>query len=178
MRLSDRPNIRIDNGNIADSGVIPGVDSLRYAGAEDAGVLGPLSLVGEYGRLWLDRPDLGNKAFEGYYAYGSYFLTGETRPFRNGNFDRIKPFRELGKEGLGAFEIALRYDHLDLSDTPVPGRAGNQAETVTLGLNWYFNPYAKMLFNWVRFSGKNAPLDPIELKTRGDVAAARLHVDF
>ena len=105
-------------------------------------------------------------------------LTGETRPFRAGNFDRIRPFRELGKDGLGAFEIALRYDHLDLADTPVLARAGNEATSVTLGLNWYFNPFAKLMFNWVRFTGDNTPLDPVGSKTKGDALATRLHLDF
>lgn len=178
VRLSDRPNIRIDNGNIADSGVITGVNSARYLGGEAAAVFGPLTLAGEYGRLWLDRPVLGDEAFDGFYAYATFFLTGETRPFKGGNFDRVKPFTQLGKDGLGAFEIALRYDRLDLANTPVAGRAGNKAESITLGLNWYFNAYAKLLFNWVRFNGTNTPLDPIGNRTKGDVVATRLHVDF
>jgi phosphate-selective porin OprO/OprP len=178
VRLSDRPNIRIDNGNIADTGVITGVETLRYAGVEAAGVFGPLTVAGEYGRLWLDRPALADEAFDGFYAYATYFLTGETRPFRGGNFDRVKPFRELGKDGLGAFELALRYDRLDLSNTPVAARAGNESESWTIGLNWYFNPFAKMLFNWVRFNGTNTLLDPIGARTKGDVLATRLHLDF
>ncbi len=178
VRLSDRPNIRIDNGNIADTGVITGVESLRYAGVEAAGVFGPLTVAGEYGRLWLDRPAFANESFDGFYAYATYFLTGETRPFRGGNFDRVKPFRELGKDGLGAFELAIRYDRLDLSNTPVVARAGNEAESWTFGLNWYFNPFAKLLFNWVRFDGTNTPLDPVGTRTKGDVLATRLHLDF
>lgn len=178
VRLSDRPNIRVDNGNIADSGVITGVRTLRYAGAEAATVFGPFTLAGEAGRLWLDRPNLRNEHFDGYYGYASYFLTGETRPFKAGNFDRVKPFTELGKDGLGAFEVALRYDHLDLSNTPIVARAGNEASSWTLGLNWYFNPYAKLMFNWVRFKGNNTPLDPIGSETKGDALATRLHVDF
>ena len=178
VRFSDRPNIRVDNGNIADSGVITGVESLRYLGAEAAGVFGPLTVAGEAGRIWLDRPSLPNEHFTGYYAYASYFLTGETRPFRGGNFDRVRPFKELGKDGLGAFEVALRYDHLDLENTPVLARVGNDATSVTLGLNWYFNPYAKLMFNWVRFSGDNTPLDPIGVDTKGDALATRLHLDF
>jgi phosphate-selective porin OprO/OprP len=178
VRLSDRHNVRIDNGNIADSGIIPGVESVRYAGAEAAGVLGPVTLAGEYGRIWLDRPGLTNEAFDGFYVYGTWFVTGETRSFRNGNFDRIKPFKELGKDGLGALELAFRYDSLDLSNTPVLARAGNQAESLTLGLNWYFNPYVKLMFNWVRFNGSNTPLDPVGAKTRGDALATRLHLDF
>ena len=178
VRLNDRPDIRIDGGNIAESGVITGVDSLRYAGAEAAGVFGSLTLAGEAGRLWLDRSGLPNEAFTGYYAFATYFLTGETRPFKGGNFDRIRPLKELGKDGLGAFELAARYDHLNLSDTPVIARAGNKASSVTLGLNWYFNPYAKLMFNWVHFWGDNTPLDPIGDKAKGDAFAGRLHLDF
>lgn len=178
VRLSDRPNIRVDNGNIADSGVITGVDSMRYAGAEAAGVLGPLTVAGEGGRLWLDRPVFGDDHFTGYYGYAAYMLTGESRPFKGGNFDRVRPFHELGKDGLGAFELALRYDHIDLGDTPVAVRTGNFASSVTGGLTWYFNPYAKLMFNWVHFWGHNTPLDPVGDTTRGDAFAGRLHLDF
>lgn len=178
VRLSDRPNIRVDNGNIADSGVITDVNSLRYGGFEAAGVFGPLTLAGEAGRIWLDRRGLPNEHFTGFYGYASYFLTGETRPFKGGNFDRIRPFKELGKDGLGAFEVALRYDRLDLSNTPVLAREGNDASTLTLGLNWYFNPYAKLMFNWVHFRGDNSPLDPVGDRTAADVLATRLHLDF
>ena len=178
VRLSDRPNIRVDNGNIADTGVITGVRSLRYGGAEAAGVFGALTVAGEIGRLWLDRTDASNEHFTGYYGYAAYMLTGETRPFRGGNFDRIRPFKELGKDGLGAFELAVRYDHLDLENTPLLARAGNDASSLTVGLNWYFNPYAKLMFNWIRFSGDNTPLDPVGDETEGDAVATRLHLDF
>jgi phosphate-selective porin OprO/OprP len=178
VRFNDRPNIRIDNGNIADSGVITGVESLRYLGGEAAAVFGPVTLAGEYGRVWLDRPEEDNLSFDGFYLYGTWFITGESRPFRNGNFDRVKPFTSLGQDGLGAFELALRYDKINLGDTPVEARIGNRAESLTVGLNWYFNPYAKMLFNWVRFDGVNTPLDPDGDRTEGDVFATRLHLDF
>jgi phosphate-selective porin OprO/OprP len=178
VRLNDRPNIRVDNGNIADSGVITGVRSLRYAGAEAAGVFGPVTVAGEYGRLWLDRDALPNEAFDGFYVYGSWFVTGETRPFKNGNFDRVRPFTNVGQDGLGAIELAVRYDKIDLANTPVLARAGNKADSWTLGVNWYLNPYAKIMFDWVRFSGNNTPLDPVGSKTEGDALATRLHLDF
>jgi phosphate-selective porin OprO and OprP len=178
VRLNDRPNIRIDGGNIADTGVITGARSLKYGGIEAAAVFGPLTVVGEAGRLELDRFGPDKARFSGYYGYASYMLTGETRPFKGGNFDRIRPFRELGKDGLGAFEVALRYDHVDLSETPVPPRVGNEASSMTAGVNWYFNPYAKLMVNWVRFWGDNTPLDPVGLKTKADALATRLHLDF
>lgn len=178
VRLTDRPNIRVDGGNIADSGVIPTVASLTYLGGEAAAVFGPVTLAGEYGRIWLDRPNLPNEAFDGFYIYGSWFITGETRPFNKGNFDRVRPFKTFGKDGFGALELALRYDYLDLSNTPVVARAGNKAHSWTLGLNWYLNPYAKIMFNWVRFNGDNTPLDPVGAETKGDALATRLHLDF
>jgi len=178
VRLSDRPNIRIDNGNIADSGIITNVRDMHYAGAEAAGVLGPLTVAGEAGRLWLNRFGAADARFTGYYGYAAYMLTGETRGFKGGNFDRIKPFRDLGNGGVGAFEVALRYDHIDLAQTPVPERAGNEASSLTAGLNWYFNPYAKVMLNWIRFWGDNTPLDPVGSKTKGDAVAGRLHLDF
>lgn len=179
VRVNDRPGVRIDNGNIADSGVVSNVHSAAYTGVEAATIFGPFTVAGEAGRLWLDRLNgAPNVHFSGYDGYASYFLTGETRPMKGGNYDRVRPFHDLGHDGFGAVELALRYDHIDLSDTPVLARAGNEATSVTAGLNWYLNPYAKMQFNWIRFWGNNTPLDPIGSKTKGDAFASRLHLDF
>ena len=90
----------------------------------------------------------------------------------------MRPYKELGKDGLGEFEVVLRYDQLDLGSTPILARAGNQAKSVTFGVNWYFNPYAKLMLNLIHFSGDNTPLDPIGAKTKGDALATRLHFDF
>ena len=192
IRLSDRPNVRVDNGNIADSGIIGGVGvnrvtSLRYVGGEAAGVLGPVMVFGEYNRLTLHRPDAYDPKLDGFYVAGSFFLTGETHPFKNGNLDRVKPLSNLGENGgWGAFELTARYDKIDLSDTPVPLRAGNEASSWTAGLTWYLNPYAKILFNYVRFKGDAsslvaqpaAPAPAVVGTVRGDAFATRLHLDF
>jgi phosphate-selective porin OprO and OprP len=179
IRLTERPNVRVDGGNIIDSGVITNVRHVAYAGAEAAAVHGPFSLTGEYGRFTAIRsgglPDLN---FDGFYVYGSWFLTGETRSFRNGNFDRLKPYNNLGKTGWGAVELALRYDRLNADATSVRARAGNHADSLTTALNWYFNPNAKLMFNWVRFSGSNTPLDPVGTQTAGDAFLTRLHLDW
>lgn len=179
VRLTERPNIRVDNSNIADSGVITGTDSLTYLGAEAALVQGPLTVVGEYGRLRLNRPDLADVTFDGYYAFATWFLTGESRAFRNGNFDRVRPLRDLkAGSGWGAVELALRYDRLDLSNTPVLARAGGDSNSWTLAMNWYLNANAKVMVNWVRFAGDNTPLDPLGNETAGDTFAARVHLDW
>ena len=180
LRLTERPNIRVDNGNIIDTGVIPGVDNLYYAGAEATLVHGPFSLTGEFGRLYVDRlPGLPDTHFDGGYVYGSWFVTGETRAFRTGNFDRIRPLSPFSnKGGTGAVELAVRYDTLDVGSTPVAARLGTRASSLTAGLNWYLTPNFKLQFNYIRFEGDNTPLDPVGAKTKGDAVATRLHLDW
>ncbi|MBL8631358.1 MAG: hypothetical protein JNM81_17110 [Rhodospirillaceae bacterium] len=180
LRLSDRPSIRVDGGLIADTGVITSVKDINYWGVEAAGVLGPFSVQSEYGELEANRIGLSDVTFDGGYVYGSWFLTGESRTFKNGTVDRLRPkanFNPL-KGNWGAVELALRYDWFDFANTPVAARAGNDGHSVTTALNWYLNPNTKFLFNWVRFSGDNTPLDPVGNETKGDAFAARLHLDF
>jgi len=180
VRLGDRPNVRVDNGNIVDSGVITNVDNLFYAGIEGTAVFGPLSITGEYGHLEIDRfSGFGDVSSDGFYVYGSWFVTGETRVFRSGNFDRIRPLNNFSNVGgTGAVELLLRYDDIDVSDTPVVARAGNDARSYTAAANWYLTPNFKLQFNYIRFAGRNTPLDPIGIRTRGDAVATRLHIDW
>ncbi|MBL8642982.1 MAG: hypothetical protein JNK21_03535 [Rhodospirillaceae bacterium] len=180
VRLSDRPSIRVDGGLIADTGVITGVQDLYYWGVEGAGVWGPFSIQSEYGELQAQRIALSDVTFDGGYVFGSWFLTGESRTFRNGTVDRLRPkanFNPL-KGGWGAVELAVRYDWFDFANTPVAGRIGNDGHSTTFAVNWYLNPNTKILFNWIRFAGDNTPLDPVGTETKGDALAARLHIDF
>ncbi len=71
----------------------------------------------------------------------SWFLTGETRPYRvkRGSFGRVEPNR-----ATGAFELALRYSILDLNDGSV---SGGTEENVTLGVNWYYGRNVRLMTN-------------------------------
>jgi phosphate-selective porin OprO and OprP len=84
------------------------------------------------------------------YVYGSWFLTGESRPYDRaaGVFMRVKPRRDLSLRGggLGAVELGARYSHVDLDDGSVHGGV---MDLGTLGLNWYWNPYMKMKLNYI-----------------------------
>lgn len=186
LRVSERPNSRVDGGVIVDSGVIPSVRDAWYVGAEAALVRGPFSLQAEYGRLAVERFDaLTNPHFHGGYVFGSFFVTGESRTFKNGVVDRLKPFKNFSLHGggPGAIELALRYDALDLGETPVVGRVGSDAESLTAAINWYLNPNIKVMLNYIRFDGHDSPLvDPLfatdGTTAAGDTVAARLHLDF
>ena len=49
-------------------------------------------------------PD-GNPSFWGGYIEAGYFLTGETRGYKNGTWDRTKVLKPFSKGGSGAFQI-------------------------------------------------------------------------
>lgn len=185
VRFGDRPGSRVDNTRILDTGSIRNVSDAYFLGGEAIAAYGPFSVQGEYGKTWLSRKDTlsapgvvtavnPDYQFEGYYVFASWMITGESRPFKNGTLDRIRPKASVGEGGLGAFELAFRYDHLDLSDA----KAGHEATSYTTALNWYFTPNMKLMFNWMRFDGVNTPLDPIGNKTKGDLFSTRVHVDF
>jgi phosphate-selective porin OprO/OprP len=59
----------------------------------------------------------GNPSFWGGYVEAGYFLTGETRGYKNGAWDRTKVLKPFSKGGSGAFQINGRIDYLDLDSS-------------------------------------------------------------
>jgi phosphate-selective porin OprO/OprP len=131
-------------------------------GAEDASLYdfelaaqyGPYSLQGEYmladvsGKASGTLPDPGNPLLSGWYAYASWVITGEHRIYKQdeGAFSGVNPKRNFLRGGPGAFELAVRYSNLDLDDEDV---SGGTLDDVTVGLIWYLNPNARVMFNYV-----------------------------
>jgi phosphate-selective porin OprO/OprP len=72
-------------------------DEQHLLGAEAAGVIGPFSLQSEFIYSTLDTEFMGDADLYGWYVFASYFLTGESRPYKtsNGTFDRIRPQSEF-----------------------------------------------------------------------------------
>ena len=108
---------------------------------EAAFVWGPFSMQGEYAQLSTNTFDnipgvLNNNVdptYDGWYVDASYWLTGETRTYEadTGEFGRPKVKNPVlwgkGQGGWGAWQIAGRYDVLNLSDKngSVVGFSGN-----------------------------------------------------
>jgi phosphate-selective porin OprO/OprP len=149
VRFKERPESHLAP-QFVDTGDFP-ADSVDSIILEGAVVKGPLSFQAEYAYTAVKGDDLpGTVKFNGFYVFGSYFLTGETRHYlQDGRFGAITPLRELrgGSKGYGAFEIAFRASHLDLSDKGVQGGVLND---LTAALNWYPTKHFRAMFNTIR----------------------------
>lgn len=148
-------------------------------GSELLWVQGPLSLQSE-AMVNLVSQNAGSTAvLPGAYAQVGYFLTGEHRPYdrKTGTIDRVIPKSNLTfagtncNPGLGAWEVAARYSYLDLSDS---GIRGGTISDFTAGVNWYWNPYTKMVFNYVH----SVPDSPLFPKSASDMFGVRAQLDF
>jgi phosphate-selective porin OprO/OprP len=133
-------------------------DRDTFWGLEGAVIFGPWHVVGEYMQLEAEVSPLfvgADPTYEGWYVEAGWFITGETRSYKHGEFGRIKvknPVVGGGKgTGWGAWQIAGRYDLLDLTDKAlaIPGCSlcGEQA-TWLIGINWWLNDYTRFQFNY------------------------------
>lgn len=146
------------------------VDGVDLIDPEFALVVGPFSLQSEYMAAFASTPGK-NVSFTGYYVYVSYFLTGESRPYSmsSGAFDRPIPKANAfdGHGGIGAWEVGARYSSLDLTDEAIKG---GELHDVTLGANWYLNPYFKVMLNYV-YANRSA-------EGEANIVEARFQLDF
>lgn len=153
-------------------------DNAYLFGGEAALVYGPFSVQGEYLQTWLDTPAADTASLHGYYVFGSWFLTGEHRAYKrsSGTFDRQRPNKNFSftDGGLGAWEVAARYSHLDLDDS---GIQGGKLDDITAGLNWYLNPNMKIQFNYI-YSMLDRTVSGSDHDGHAHIFLTRLHIDF
>ena len=145
----------IDGASLVNTGKFCDVEDYTYTVAEGALSRGPFSLQGEWGIARVNTKSSGDYEFSGGYVDAGYFLTGESRNYNPyfGQFWRLKPNKDLGQGGLGAFELRARWQTIDLNDRlavvdgSVTGVTGGEANGFTVGLNWYFNAFTRAIFN-------------------------------
>ena len=146
FRIRQRAEVHL-GPRIIDTGGFT-TDGEDILAIEVAGVYGPFWFAAEYVHPEVDTPDRGTLEFPGYYVQVGYFLTGENRKYKtaDGSWDLQKPDQNWGEGGKGAWEIAARLSTTDLSDVDI---VGDEADGVTIALNWYPNPATRMMLNYV-----------------------------
>jgi len=179
FRFRQRPEIHLAQARTVDTGDIDGFDRFfdgqDLIGAEAAVVFGPLSIQGEYIRAMVDGAN-EDYDFNGAYVYASYFLTGESRPYKGGSFSRVKPDSDFDLQGgLGAWEIAVRWSWLDLNDG---GIAGGEETNYTVGVNWYLNPALRVMANYVYGTVEDRGIGGTISDADINAVAGRFAIDF
>jgi phosphate-selective porin OprO/OprP len=153
--LSDASRVAIVDINTGERS-----ESTLY-GLEFAGLAGPLSVQAEYvgGTYETDTVEQDVAAF---YAYTSYFLTGEVRPYdaKSGKFGRVKP-----RKSHGAVEVAVRYDYVENDSIDF------EVESLTVGANWYWNPQVRFMLNYIASDVAEGTDEP-------NAVTARMQFDF
>jgi phosphate-selective porin OprO/OprP len=180
IRYRQRPESHVTSTRLVDTGTIAEYDNQTLLGAEAAAVFGPFSAQGEYIQTNLDLSGPGSDpTFNGWYILGSFFLTGEHRPYKvsSGTFQRVKPRSVVGKGGHGAWELAARYSSIDLQDSGIDGGKEND---ITVGLNWYATPNIRFMANYIFAS--TDPTSVVEYPESGDedvnIFQVRGQIDF
>jgi phosphate-selective porin OprO/OprP len=195
LTLSDRPELRIDPTALVTTGAIANISAAQVYSAELAGGYGPLFFQGEYFSYNIDRSlGLPSLHFDGWYAQGSWTVTGESRKYipTTGAYSGIVPDHPFSWSagGIGAWEIAARYSHVNLNDLFTPGVpasvtngvAGGTQNIYTVGLNWYVNRNIRFMFNYLHGvidrSGSVAPVVGADIGARFDALAMRTQIAF
>ncbi len=190
-RFTSRPEARSETRWL-DTGVIPDTRDYGLLGWEAVLNVGAVQMVGEWQNVWLNR-DGEDLQYYGGYAYVSYFLTGEHIPWdrETGTIDRVVPFENFfivrdcdgcRRRGLGAWQVAARYSYADFSDGDLPGAVGQGGvgSAMTLALNWHWNPYAKVQFNYLYGQITDNQLNAVGSFVDGDyhILGIRFAADF
>jgi phosphate-selective porin OprO/OprP len=121
--------------------------------------------------------------FNGFYAYGTWYLTGESRAqaykvgaLNSAEFGRIKILHPVSEGGIGAWEIGARYSMVDLNDG---GIQGGRQEDFTVGLNWYPEKGVRLMANWIHVAHLSAPYNrPFLNGINPDIFLMRAQVDW
>ena len=142
-----------------------------------------------------------NPSFWGGYVEAGYYLTGETRGYKNGTWDRTKVLKPFSKGGWGAFQVNGRVDYLDLDSNALINASTNNFNSGTTSLSsllsrsqrggkqlgllaslvWIPEDYLRMYFQYSHAFVTGGPLaDEVENVTLSteDVSDEKYGVDF
>jgi phosphate-selective porin OprO/OprP len=188
----------VDTLDIGTTGDITGADytnlqMINVTGVEDgvrtrlglevSWIFGSASVRAEYvtmNREVIVGADTEDFDTDAYYLQFTYLLTGEAKPLEN----RVVPKKNFSiKEGTwGAWELAIRYASLDMSDgedaTVVAAGANQEVTEITLGVNWWMTQNVRLMLNYEMFSfDEDVPNagDPIDDQS---IFYTRLQIDF
>ncbi|WP_120078467.1 OprO/OprP family phosphate-selective porin [Aurantiacibacter odishensis] len=180
VRYRQRPLVHFTGERFINTGNLPATSEFG-AGIEAAFISGPFHAVAE--GFWQSSnmvAGMEDANFFGGYAEAGLFLTkGDSRGYRGGTFNRTRPANPVDEGGMGAFQLNLRYDYLDLTDTGA-GIVGGTQNGYMASLVWVPTDYTRFLINYARLDYNDA----VHAAAGGDrdysvdVLGMRAQIDF
>jgi len=155
LSFKSNPESYVANTQLVNTGTITNVDDSSQVGLEAVVNYKRFNFQGEYIQSSVNTiPEDLN--FDSWYIQSSLFLTNDRRPYKNGKFGIVKPQSILGHDGIGAWELAMRYSELDLNDGSI---LGGIERNMTLALNLYATPEIRFTAEYLKvLEIKNANL--------------------
>ncbi|NVJ70451.1 MAG: hypothetical protein HWE08_08870 [Alphaproteobacteria bacterium] len=157
-------------------------DKDAFYGLEAAVQYGSLNVTAEWAGLNANNAGAGGRDafFYGGYVEAAWFITGETKPLNlsKGVWNRPKIKSPLHEGGMGAWQVAGRFDRVDLT---ADGVYGGEQDTYTLGVNWYLNRHTRFLANYAHVSIDKAfdvSANGADGKNSADTLGLRFQVDW
>jgi phosphate-selective porin OprO/OprP len=207
-----RPFTQITDQRFVDTGPVA-ADGDDIAGLEFGAILKSFHAAAEAQQLWVrgHRPGhvfgandgaggglfyAGDPNFRSAYAEIGYYLTGESRGYKGGRWDRTKVLHPFNDGGWGAFQLNARLDWLDLSDRVAGGPTlaapyyvnGGRQVGYELSLIWNPIDYIRFQAQYAHAAFTGGPraatvvpgsAEPVNLRDFDvDTVALRAQVDF
>ncbi|HZW78041.1 MAG TPA: porin [Flavobacteriaceae bacterium] len=128
------------------TGLLTDVSDVMLANFEAVYFRGPLTLQFEYLTAHINQP-IQNLNFQTIYGEVSWSLTGDRKNYRGSYYGTGKmPIKGNYGKGIGSWEVAAGYAYTDLRQD----LGGISRRDLSLGINWYLNPAARVMINYVR----------------------------
>jgi len=155
-RYRQRPAVHFTDTRFIDTGNISDAQSETSYGLEAAVIAGRFHAAAEGHWLNLNRTGaLTDPTFFGGSVEAGLFLTDDTRGYKEGVFKGVKVSNPVGKGGLGAWQVNVRYDRLDLVDA---GFVGGTQDAYQASLIWTPVDYVRFLLSYSKLDYNNAAI--------------------
>ncbi|NJS15793.1 MAG: porin, partial [Sphingopyxis sp.] len=174
-RYRSRPQIRTTDIRFVATGLLT-TEQEQQLGLEAAVISGPFHAAAEAHWLTASIPGLVDPTFFGTSVEAGLFLTDDSRGYGKGMFRAIKVKNPVGQGGLGAWQVNVRYDHLDLTDGPITG--GTQ-DAYMASLIWTPIDYVRFMLNYAKLDVRGAAVPIAGDRSYGvDTLGMRAQVSF
>ena len=211
VQYRSRPFTQITDQRFVDTGLIA-ADGDDIVGLEFGAIMKSLHLAAEAQQVWVRgyRPGhvfgVNNSAngglfyaddpkFRSAYAEVGYYLTGETRGYKGGKWDRTKVLHPFDQGGWGAIQLNARFDYLDLDERVAAGPIaapnyinGGKQYGYELSMIWNPMDYVRFMAQYAHGSFDGGPrsatvnptsTDPVNRRSFDlDTFAVRAQLEF